>query len=382
MVQRFNKLAGLVLLSALLWTPITHAQQEEKEDEESWTDDLSVSAFVDSHVAVTSEKNSEAVDAPHRAYVRRNGFSLNFVGVDLNYDTGNYGATVSLRMGPGRAYFLGRDQVQDGDGAGSGGATLADNVLGIVNEAYVTWRPTTALTFDLGQFSTIYGAEVTESWQNLNYTRGALYYLMQPFWHTGLRANYQITDKFALNGLVVNGANNSYDFNRAPSLGLQAALTLDNLSLYAGWLGALKPNQGDEADALFDHFIDVVANVNVGDFSLVGNFDLGLLMEAESYYYGVSLASGYSFTDWFGTAARVEFLGDPDGAAGLATGDEKLLTFTGTMDFKPVTGRANLVLRPEFRLDKMLETNGFVDRDGAPSDTWWTVVLGAVVHSG
>ena len=29
-------------------------------------------------------------------------------------------------------------------------------------------------------------------------TSGALYYAMQPFWHTGLRANLQLSDAFAL----------------------------------------------------------------------------------------------------------------------------------------------------------------------------------------
>ena len=46
---------------------------------------------------------------------------------------------------------------------------------------------------------------MAESWQNMNYTRGALYFAMQPFWHTGLRGSYQVSDSLGLTALVVNG---------------------------------------------------------------------------------------------------------------------------------------------------------------------------------
>ena len=51
------------------------------------------------------------------------------------------------------------------------------------------------LTIDVGLFDTIYGAEVADSWVNFNYTRSPLNYLMQPFYHLGVRATYEVSDR-------------------------------------------------------------------------------------------------------------------------------------------------------------------------------------------
>ena len=353
------------------------------EEESSWADNLKVGAFVDTNLSVMSEKNSDASDSPHRAYVRRNGFSLNLVGLDVEYDTKYFGVVIGLQMGPGRAYFLGR---ADGDGSvgpGSTDSSYADNVLEIVNEAYISIHPVEALTFDFGQFGTIYGAEVTKSWQNPNYTRGALYYLMQPFWHTGLRVSAQATEHLGFKALVVNGANTVFEFNKSPSLGLQSVLTFDHLELYSGWFGAIHPHDGDEQNTLFDHFLDFVAISNIGNLTLIGNFDVGLARgDVDTEYYGVSGTTKYAFTDYFAMAARAEYLTDPKGQAGLGiTSGEKLVTATGTLDFTVASKHANLVLRPEFRYEQYLENSGFVDRNAEAVDSWWQAVLGIAAYT-
>jgi hypothetical protein len=98
---------------------------------------------------------------------------------------------------------------------------------------------------------------------------------MQPFWHTGLRANLALSSAFALNALVVNGVNNAFENNKSPSLGLQAVITAsDVLSVAVGYLGALNPTQGGNGP--FQNFFDVVATVTAGGFKLVANADLNL----------------------------------------------------------------------------------------------------------
>src|SRR5690606_1300767 len=129
------------------------------------------------------------------------------------------------------------------------------------------------------QFGTIFGAEVAESWQNLNYTRGALYYALQPFWHTGLRASYQASEMVAVNAMVVNGTNQAFvPDNNQPALAIQVALTpIEELSLSAGYMRQLDPMNSDlypgGGRAGFDDFIDVVAVVSAGDLTVIGNFD-------------------------------------------------------------------------------------------------------------
>jgi len=366
--------------------PVEEAAPAEEEDK-PWYSDFSVGAFVDAYGAIRSDSNQKRQPAEgatvagpvgpgHEAYVQANGFALAFAGVDLAYSGEKLGATISLRFGPGINRFYAADN----------GPLGIDNLV----QAFATYKPTDKLTIDLGQFYTIYGAEVTESWRNVNYSRGALYYSMQPFWHTGLRANYKINDVLALNGMVVNGVNSAFEGNKSPSLGIQAILTpSDALTLAVGYLGGLHPRNGDDETAVtanFENFFDVAATVTAGGFKVVGNFDYNLYTPAGSddkeNFWGISVAPAYYFNDYFGIGARVEYLQDSANSQLLIPGQEgqkvKLTTLTGTLDIKPVPG--NLFLRPEFRYE-IAGDDDYAKRDGDPTDKFWSVHLGAVVTS-
>jgi hypothetical protein len=155
-----------------------------------------------------------------------------------------------------------------------------------------------------------------------------------------------------------------------------------------GYMGALHPRDGGELP--FHHFFDVVATVTAGDFKLVGNFDLNLYKMSGAdteNWWGLSLAPGYAFTDWFGAAVRYEYLSDSANflfamqKGGMPIADTaSLSTITATLDFKPVPGSSAIVLRPEFRYE-MASDDYFADKDGALTDGFWTAMLGVVVTS-
>lgn len=298
----------------------------------------------------------------HRAYNRENGFSLSFVGTDLTWDNGKVGATLSLRFGPSVPIFYG---------------FVDQSLFGIQNvlQAFGTWHVSDALTLDFGQFGTIYGAEVGESWMNLNYTRGALYYAMQPFWHTGVRATYKVAEELTLRAMVVNGVNTIVDDGDAlPSLGLQASYSGGPFTATLGYLGSTDP----DVDNYFDHFFDLVASFQAGNANVILNADLGMdeVAGVNTKFYGASLAAGYRFVDEFGLALRGEYLGDPDGRI-WGMPDMNLMTGTFTLDYRPAQ---NLVIRLDNRVEKA-DQQIFTDRDGAAKDTWFQSVLGFVVTS-
>jgi len=373
--------------------------------ETKWYNSISVGAFVDAYGAIRSDSNearnplgatvANPVGYATEAYVQASGFALAFAGADVAYSGEKVGATISMRLGPGVNRFYAADMGAFG--------------ISTITQGYLTYKPTDQLTLDLGQFYTIYGAEVAESWRNVNYSRGALYYSMQPFWHTGLRANYKVNDTFAVNALVVNGVNTAFEGNKSPSLGLQFLLTPgDSLLVALGYLGGLNPRDGDDETAPtknFQDFFDLVATVTVGDFKAVLNGDLNLYkrahvaadpatMTAESggtgeYWWGISAAPAYVFADFFTLGARLEYLQDSANsqlvqskAGSLVTGKSKLTTLTATLDFKPVTGSAALILRPEFRYELAGDSNDTYNAGGSStSDKFWSVHLGAVVTS-
>ncbi|MET0286596.1 MAG: porin [Polyangiales bacterium] len=367
---------------------------EEGEEEAPWYSGFTLGGFVDAYAALRSDNNTRpnfggvpAGGYYHEAYVQADGFSLAFAGVDVNYATEKFGATISLRFGPGTNRFY--------------AANMSDFGIENMTQAFLTYKPTDKLTLDLGQFGTIYGAEVLESWRNVNYSRGALYYAMQPFWHTGLRAKYQFSDAFAVNAMVVNGVNNLYENNKSPSLGIQALLTpSDAFSFALGYLGALNPR--DDSNGTFQNFFDAVATVTAGNFKVVANADLNLYQNAGDSdthnFWGVSIAPAYAFTESFGVGLRYEHLQDSanqwlmarnkiaydsenENNGFIAANKSVLNTLTATLDIKPVPGyAANFILRPEFRYE-IAGDNYFYNKDNELSKNFWSVHLGAVVTS-
>lgn len=289
------------------------------------------------------------------------GFGLSWLGADLGYDGGMWAVNGSLRFGDGVAIY----------NTGS---------LGPITNAYVTFRPVEGLSLDLGAFGTIYGAEVAESWNNLNYTRGELYFNMQPFWHTGLRAEYATGD-FVIRGLFVNDANSSTLGEGALNLGAQFGYDNgETFAVYAGALQSLLPATTAANGGFVDTFFDVVATANIGDLSLVGNFDLNVGYEAAGFW-GVSLAAGYQFVPMFGAALRGEFLGTGDGFLYGIDTNETLATATLTLDLKPVPETENFVVRLDGRMEFASEE---VYANGDATDTtdmWTSITLGVVGYA-
>lgn len=287
------------------------------------------------------------------------GFGLNWLGTDLGYDGGMWAVNGSLRFG---------DAV----------ATYGTGTLGPITNAYVTFRPVEGLSLDLGAFGTIYGAEVAESWNNLNYTRGELYFNMQPFWHTGLRAQYE-SGGFVARALFVNDANSSNLGGGALNAGLQFGYSTDSFGIVAGALQSLKPDTTVANGGFVDTFFDVVATASIGDLSIVGNFDMNLGYEADQFW-GVSLAAGYQFVPMFGMALRGEFLGTPDGFL-YGTDDETLATATLTLDLKPVPETENFVVRLDGRMEFASE-DVYANADASDfTSTWTSITLGVVGYA-
>jgi hypothetical protein len=359
---------------------------------------LKISAFVDAFYGFQTAAQGTASPA-HRSYdsntwvstdttnggVAQNGFGLSFAGIDASYDGGKLGATISLRAGPSVPIFY----------AGDAGPLGIENIT----QAFATWTPAPQLSIDFGQFNTIFGAEVADSWKNLNYTRGGLYYAMQPAWHTGMRVAVSPNDKVTVTGMVVNGVNSSRDDNESPGLALQLSVTPNDLfSLAAGWYTTPKPSTDG---GIFDNFFDLVAALTVERFSLVLNADLcvngdkrnegpGYLQTLDDpMFWGVSLAAGYQATDLFGIALRGEFLSDADnqifkatrtnfGVTFPTTQQTNVVTVTGTLDFKPVDGSNNLVIRWDNRIETSNE-DIFFNRSSSATNVWFGSTLGVVV---
>ncbi|MEM7151554.1 MAG: outer membrane beta-barrel protein [Myxococcota bacterium] len=352
-----------------------------------WTDDLSFGAFVDAYVGFnTNMPRPQGGNNALRAFDSANGFSLAWAGLNTSYEGERAGATVDLRFGPA-----------------TNAGWSDDAIPGIqhVKQGYATWNalPEGKLTFDFGRFDTIYGAEVAESWNNHTYTRGALYNLAQPFWHTGLRVSSQLNDTVAINGLLVNGWGHIVDNNAAKSVGLQLGLTPGKgvFGLYVGYLGGAESDDVDELGVSIEganwdlrHLADVVMTVDLRRLSLAFNADYVFddTPAGPQQWAGAMASARFQATDWLGLAARGEYLFDPDGFMSGAPSNT-LATGTLTADFKPAK---MLTLRFDARGDASQEaifSTGTATPSADPEmptppelrQFQLTFTLGMVVHS-
>ena len=112
------------------------------------------------------------------------------------------------------------------------------------------------LQINVGKFVTPAGAEVIETKDNWNYSRGLLFAWAIPYFHFGCSGNMPSISKFALTGYLVNGWNNSVDNNSGKTTGFTAAWTpTAKFSLIQNYL--VGPEQtNDNGD--FRHLSDTV----------------------------------------------------------------------------------------------------------------------------
>jgi hypothetical protein len=238
-----------------------------------------------------------------------------------------------------------------------------------IQQAYLSALVGKKLTIDLGKFVTPIGAEVIESQDNWNYSRSVLFGYAIPFYHTGVRGTLAASDKLSLQGLVLNGWNNSSSINDGrPGLGFGATVKPNGS---VTWIGnfmfgpeALVPNP--DTRYLFDTTLTVALNPRL---SVMGNFDYGT--EGATRWWGLAAYAKVQATEKWALAGRYEYIDDAEG--GFMTIGQKAQTYTLTSDHR-VAG--DLRIRLEYRLDRA--DDFFVKDDGRRTSSQSAVLVGVV----
>jgi hypothetical protein len=236
------------------------------------------------------------------------------------------------------------------------------------------------LQINVGKFVTPAGAEVIETKDNWNYSRGLLFALAIPYFHFGASAKYAFNPKFALTGYLVNGWNNSIDNNSGKTTGFSAAWTPNSkFSLVQNYLVGpeLLNDNGD-----FRHLFDTVATYSPNSkLSLMANYDYGQdhlpsripsVSSASVHWSGIAGYIKYASNDKWALATRGEYFSDNGGTqTGTA---QKLSEFTFTLQ-RMVASK--LMTRLEFRRD-MSDQDVFPEHVTGLKDSQNTVTVGMV----
>jgi hypothetical protein len=234
------------------------------------------------------------------------------------------------------------------------------------------------LTIDFGKFASALGYETNYTKDNFNYSR-SYWFLFLPFYHFGFRVSYPFNDKFTATYWLVNGINQSEDFNAWKS---QAALLTfkptSRITAQANYYSGreqrvrtsilnptfpILPTQPGLSP--FDivpapngrfHILDAYATFNVTDrltFALQGDYVINRTFfdSPPSRVTGGVAYARYQFTEGFALASRFEYLSDrlSDFNESLFSGfDQALKEITLTAEYKFGEG---FLLRCEYRRD-------------------------------
>ncbi|HZY73155.1 MAG TPA: outer membrane beta-barrel protein [Edaphobacter sp.] len=295
-----------------------------------------------------------------RAYdVLSNAFSLNQAAVvfelPADLDAGRrFGARLDLQFGQATATL-------QGNPANESRPDIYRNIF----QAYGRYVAPVGkgLTLDFGKWASSLGYEANYTKDQLNYTR-SFYFNYLPFYHMGLRANYPINDKIAVNYWLVNGTQQDEPFNSFKDEMFGFVLTptkpvtwtvnyylgqehpdsvpSDNcgsVPLQPGLCLSPIPHPPNGRTHIFDSYVNWQARPKLL-FAVEGDYLIQRLWRnaapgessAPSHVIGGAGYAQYEFNPRIAVAARAEYLSDRGGLFSGTT--QALKETTGTFRYK------------------------------------------------
>jgi hypothetical protein len=256
------------------------------------------------------------------------------------------------------------------------------------------------LTVDFGKWASAFGVENNYTKDQLNYSRSYFFNFL-PFYHFGFRSSYDVSKRLNLSYWLVNGVQQSEDFNgfksQAVLLNIKPSSRLSwNVNYYAGiedrdvqpslnpGIPDLPTQPGLSANVIHHmpgrrlQILDTYATWNVtAKLVLAGEADY-VVHRTEgpsARVTGGAAYVAYQFRPKFRMAARAEYLSDHGGLFSGAT--QALKETTVTADYRVVDG---FLVRTEWRRDFsnqpffLREASGLLKREQNTATLgliWW-----------
>lgn len=219
-----------------------------------------------------------------------------------------------------------------------------------IKQAYISAMITEKLGFTVGQFGTHIGYELVDAPVNFNYS---LSYLFGngPFYHTGLKFNYQFSENVGAMVGVLNGWDAIQDNNGGKSIAAQLNITpVSGLDLYLNWLGGNETPSEDLGDTTsYKHMFDLTSSYQVNDELTIGinaAYGFNQFDTQKTNWGGSALYVSYQLSEITAIGVRAELFDDSDGTQYLGT---SYSGYTLTGSFTP---NDNLIIKPEIRFDQ------------------------------
>ncbi len=243
------------------------------------------------------------------------------------------------------------------------------------------------LQLDFGKWSSSLGAEGNYTKDQINYSRSYLFNYL-PFYHTGLRATYNVNSKLSADYWLVNGAQQTEDFNgfKSQNFGvvLKPAKSISwTVNYYTGQeqrpinTGLATGQQASTPNGR-EHIFDTYATWTVTPkLTLVGEADYVVnrvySTSAPSHVSAGAAYARYQLPRNYALAARTEYLSDRGGLFSGKTQALKEFTATFEHQFEP-----GFLLRAEYRRDSSNQHYFLSDTQGLLNSAQGTAEVGLV----
>ncbi len=343
-------LKGLTLACILFTANVALAQDSTK------VAPLSIAGHVDAYYRYSSNGVAGKTSYSDEA----KGFGFGMANLQVSKDNGKIGFMADVMFGPraeGTNYYY----------VGANSSSLA-----FIKQLYVTYKPNDKAKFTMGNFMTFVGYELAEASNNLNYSM-SYNYTNGPFYHTGLKLDYQFTDKFAGMIGVFNATDTKLD-NGKKYVGGQLSYVDGPFKIYLNALTG-KDGRGDTSGTQYTT-LDVTTSYQATSklglgFNLI-NKSISPVKGTATSWLGTAFYANYAFTDKFLMAARGEYMVDEKGVL-FGVNDNTVTAFTLSANFKVDA----LTIIPEIRFDSG-KKNVFLDDSSKAKGGETAFILAAV----
>ncbi|OBX26644.1 putative OmpL-like beta-barrel porin-2 [Gelidibacter algens] len=336
-----SKFTGVILLFTLFLS----AQEE---SEKKFTIGGSVDAYFRTNLtgpneAFEDDDGSSYFLNPGTSFANRSGFSLGMANVIISYEGEKVGFVADLVFGP-----RGEDAV-----------FLSTGSANILNQLYAYWNVSDKVRLTLGNFNTFLGYEVISPVGNFNYSTSYMF-SNGPFSHTGLKADFTLSDDFSLLLAVMN----STDYTE---INLDGSYTLGaQLGYKDQYLNFIYGNQTGNSEATFQ--VDYTGGTDVSDAFFLG-INATYNDTDGSGFYGAALYPKYTISDAFGLGLRGEYFGFH------YDGFDDDTVFAATLSANYTI--EDLTIIPELRLDSWSDDT-YVNTDFEPTKSLASFLIAAV----
>ena len=334
------------LQTLIVLVPILIFSQEEDKDKK-----FTISGSIDAYFRSNLTGPNEAFDDgdgiyflnPGTSFANRSGFSLGMANAIFSYEGEKVGFVADLVFGP-----RGEDAV-----------FLSVGSSNIVNQLYAYWNVTEKVKLTFGNFNTFLGYEVISPTANFNYSTSYMF-SNGPFSHTGLKADFTLSDDFSLMLAIMN----STDFTE---INLDGSYTLGaQLGYKSQFLNFVYGNQTGATGTTFQ--VDYTGGTDLSD-----EFFLGINATYNdtdgSGFYGAAIYPQYTLNEKFALGLRGEYFGvhadDVD--------DDTVFAATLSANYKI----EDLTIIPEIRLDSWSDEFYF-NNDLEPTKSLTSFLVAAI----